>query len=180
MRPGREGNFHRVTSRLGRGFDRRAATEHDQVGQRDFLAVPWALLKACWMPSSVESTLASCAGWLTSQSFCGARRMRAPLAPPRLSEPRNVDAEAQAVDTSSEVESPKPGSWLSGQRYRWHPQGMIHSGERVLPDQVFGRDFRAEVEYFRAHIAVGQFEPGAGEGISEGFRILVEAARDFS
>ena len=27
--------------------------------------------------------------------------MRAPLAPPRLSEPRKVDAEAQAVDTSS-------------------------------------------------------------------------------
>jgi hypothetical protein len=26
--------------------------------------------------------------------------MRAPLAPPRLSEPRNVEAEAQAVETS--------------------------------------------------------------------------------
>ena len=46
------------------------------------------------------STLASSAGSLTSQSFCGARRMRAPLAPPRLSEPRKVEAEAQAVLTS--------------------------------------------------------------------------------
>ncbi|MNC87053.1 hypothetical protein D3C83_27490 [compost metagenome] len=31
--------------------------------------------------------------------------MRAPLAPPRLSEPRKVDADAQAVDTSCATES---------------------------------------------------------------------------
>ena len=65
------------------------------------------LLKSAWMPSSFFSTFASCAGWLTSQSFCGARRMRAPFAPPRLSEPRKVDAEAQAVDTSSETDRPE-------------------------------------------------------------------------
>ncbi|MCY1296602.1 hypothetical protein D9M70_459980 [compost metagenome] len=51
--------------------------------------------------------MASCAGWLTCQSFCGARRMRAPLAPPRLSEPRKVEADAQAVETSSETERPE-------------------------------------------------------------------------
>ena len=33
--------------------------------------------------------------------------MRAPLAPPRLSVPRNVDAEAQAVETSWETDSPE-------------------------------------------------------------------------
>src|SRR5665213_2470350 len=32
--------------------------------------------------------------------------MRAPFAPPRLSEPRNVDADAQAADTRSETERP--------------------------------------------------------------------------
>jgi hypothetical protein len=58
------------------------------------------------MPSSVFSTFASWAGLLTAQSFCGARRMRAPFAPPRLSEPRNVDAEAHAVETSSPTVSP--------------------------------------------------------------------------
>jgi hypothetical protein len=47
------------------------------------------------------------AGWFTSQSFCGARRMRAPLAPPRLSLPRKVEAEAQAVVTNWEMESPE-------------------------------------------------------------------------
>jgi hypothetical protein len=32
--------------------------------------------------------------------------MRAPLAPPRLSEPRNVEADAQAVETSCEIDKP--------------------------------------------------------------------------
>jgi hypothetical protein len=32
--------------------------------------------------------------------------MRAPLAPPRLSVPRNVDADAHAVETSSETDNP--------------------------------------------------------------------------
>ena len=37
--------------------------------------------------------------------------MRAPLAPPRLSVPRNVAAEAQAVATSCEVDSPEARIW---------------------------------------------------------------------
>ena len=63
-------------------------------------------LNSFWIASSFCSTFASCAGWLTAQSFCGARRTRAPFAPPRLSEPRKVDADAQAVETSSETDSP--------------------------------------------------------------------------
>src|SRR5580692_12587666 len=57
------------------------------------------------MLSSVLSTAASCGGLFTSQSFWGARRMRAPLAPPRLSDPRNVEAEAQAVETSCDTDN---------------------------------------------------------------------------
>jgi hypothetical protein len=64
------------------------------------------LLKFLWIASSVCRTFASSAGWLRSQSFCGARRMRAPFAPPRLSEPRNDDADAQAVETSWEMDRP--------------------------------------------------------------------------
>ncbi len=71
-----------------------------------FLPV-WASLNPFCTFSRVASTLASCAGLLTSQSFIGARRMRAPLAPPRLSLPRKVAAEAQAVATSSEVLRPE-------------------------------------------------------------------------
>jgi hypothetical protein len=38
--------------------------------------------------------------------FEEARRIRAPFAPPRLSDPRKVDAEAQAVDTNCDTDSP--------------------------------------------------------------------------
>ena len=57
--------------------------------------------------SSTSITRASSAGSLTAQSFCGARRMRAPLAPPRLSLPRKVAADAQAVRTSCAVDRPE-------------------------------------------------------------------------
>ena len=46
------------------------------------------------------STFAVSGGLLTAQSLCGASRMRDPLPPPRLSVPRNVDADAQAVEIS--------------------------------------------------------------------------------
>src|SRR5439155_24612806 len=74
-----------------------------------FLPPEAALLNPLWMPSRVLSTLASSAGWLTSQLFCGAKRTRAPFAPPRLSEPRKVDADAHAIDTSCETDSPEAG-----------------------------------------------------------------------
>ena len=66
-----------------------------------------AALNSAWIRSSAASTAARSAGSLTSQSFCGARRMRAPLAPPRLSLPRNVDADAHAVDTSCDDGEPR-------------------------------------------------------------------------
>uniref|UniRef100_UPI00359C8F25 hypothetical protein n=1 Tax=Aeromonas salmonicida TaxID=645 RepID=UPI00359C8F25 len=55
-----------------------------------------------------SSTLrrASLAGSLPSHSFCGASRIRAPLAPPRKSEPRKVRALSQAVLTISLMERP--------------------------------------------------------------------------
>ena len=47
----------------------------------------------------------------------------------------------------------------------------VDRGNRVLPDQRLGRDLRAEVAHDRAHVAVGQLEPRAGEGVRE--RVLV-------
>ena len=144
-----------------------------------FLPPDCALLNSLWMPSSVFSTFASWAGWLTSQSFCGARRMRAPFAPPRLSEPRKVDADAQAVETSSETDSPEARILLlSAAMSCCVDQLVIDRGDRVLPDELFGRNLRAEVARARAHVAVGQLEPGAGEGVGELVRILEEAPRD--
>ena len=51
--------------------------------------------------SSTDNTLSKRVGSLPSQSFKGAKRIRAPLAPPRLSESRNVLALSHAVDTLS-------------------------------------------------------------------------------
>jgi len=68
-------------------------------------------LIVCWWACSAAGTGARSALWLTAQSFCGARRMRAPLAPPRLSLPRKVDAEAQAVRTSCAAVRPLASTW---------------------------------------------------------------------
>ena len=65
------------------------------------------LCSSFWIASSYCRTLASSAGWLTSQLFCGASRIRAPFAPPRLSLPRNVAADDQAVLTSWEMDRPE-------------------------------------------------------------------------
>ena len=116
---------------------------------------------------------------MTSQSFCGARRMRAPLAPPRLSEPRKVDAEAQAVETSSATDRPDARILaLSAAMSRASISGWFDRGDGVLPDQLLGRDLRAEIAGARAHVAVRQLEPGPGERVRELVRVLHEAPRD--
>ena len=84
-----------------------AAAQHDQVSKRDyfFRAGP-GVVEILLQRFERLKDFASSAGWLTSQSLCGSRRMRAPLAPPRFSLPRNVSADAQVVVTSWEMDSP--------------------------------------------------------------------------
>ncbi len=122
-----------------------------------FLPPLWSRLNSNWMRSRALSTLASCSGWLASQSFCGARRMRAPLAPPRLSPPRKVEAEAQAVPTSSD-DGEAGGQHLGLERrgVRVVDQRMIDRRHRILPDQLFLRHFRSEIARARAEIAMGR------------------------
>ena len=55
-------------------------------------------------------------------------------------------------------------------------QFMIDCRNRVLPDQFFRRDFRAEIARAGAHVAVGQLEPRPGEGVCKLFRVLMEAS----
>ncbi len=57
-------------------------------------------------------------------------------------------------------------------------QRVIDRGDRVLPDELFRRDFRAEIARARAHVAVRQLEPRPGERVGELVRILQEAPRD--
>jgi hypothetical protein len=107
--------------------------------------------------------------------------MRAPLAPPRLSDPRKVEAEAQAVDTSSETERPEARILaFRAAMSAASTSGWSTGRDRVLPDQRLLGDQRAEVAGLGAHVAVGQLEPGAGEGVGELVRVLVEAREIFS
>ncbi|MCY1239139.1 hypothetical protein D3C81_1675570 [compost metagenome] len=55
---------------------------------------------------------------------------------------------------------------------------MVDLRHRVLPEQIFLRDFRAQVARARTHVAVGQLEPCAGEGIGELVGMFQEAPRD--
>ncbi|CFE76804.1 Uncharacterised protein [Mycobacterium tuberculosis] len=72
-----------------------------------------AELNDSWISSRVRMTLRrSPSGSLTSHPTCGCRRMRPPLAPPRLSLPRNDDAAAHAVETSCETVNPDARIWL--------------------------------------------------------------------
>ena len=102
--------------------------------------------------------------------------MRAPFAPPRLSEPRKVDADAQAVETSCEIGQTRGEDLaLEGGDVLLVDQLVIDGGDRVLPDQLLRRDLRAEIARARAHVAVRQLEPRPGERVCELIRILVEA-----
>ncbi len=51
---------------------------------------------------------------------------------------------------------------------------------RILPDQVFGRNLVAHIARFRPHVAMGQLEPGLGEGQAELLRIIQEALGDLA
>ena len=54
----------------------------------------------------------------------------------------------------------------------------VACGDRILPDQIFGRNVGAIVIGLRSHVAVGQLEPGAGEGVGEILGIGAETLAD--
>src|SRR5262245_38549789 len=94
-------------------------------------AIETFLPNSFWIVSSFASTVLSWVGWLTSQSFCGLRRMRAPLAPPRLSEP------LRHCQPGGEDLGLQCGNVLV------IDQRVIDRRDRVLPNQGLLRDQRA-------------------------------------
>ncbi len=105
--------------------------------------------------------------------------MRAPLAPPRLSLSRKVDADAQAVETSWETDSPEARIVrLRAAMSCLVDQFVVDGGDRVLPDQLLVGDLRTEVPRDRPHVAVGELVPRPGEGVGELVGVLEEAPRD--
>jgi hypothetical protein len=136
-------------------------------------------LNASEMPSSRAPCRAVRAGWPPNPS-AALSRIRAPLAPPRLSEPRI--GRGGSPGGAHQLGNREPGGediLPSAPRCRpRRPARDRNRRDRILPDQLFGRHFRAEIADPRAHVAVRQLEPGAGEGVGELVRVLEEAARD--
>ena len=57
-------------------------------------------------------------------------------------------------------------------------QLVICRRDRVLPDQILGRNLGPDITRFRPHITVCQLEPGTGEGIGKRIQIGMKATRD--
>jgi hypothetical protein len=58
-------------------------------------------------------------------------------------------------------------------------EGLLHGGQRILPNQHFGRHFGAQIACHRTHVAVGELVPCAGEGIGKLIGIARENAWRF-
>ena len=175
----REGNLHVMPGLLRRRLDGRAAAEHDQVSQRDFLL---AGLRA------VELLLDRFQRRQDLRQF--GRLVDFPVLLRR-------EANARAVRPAALVAAAERGRRRPGRRDQLgdrqsgcedlglqrgdvllSDQFVIDGGNRVLPDQRLLRNERAEIAHDRAHVAVRQLEPRPGERVRELIRILVEAPRD--
>src|SRR4051812_8740844 len=55
---------------------------------------------------------------------------------------------------------------------------MVDGWDRVLPHELFLRNFRPEVARAGTHVTMRQLEPRASERVGELIRIFEEAARD--
>ena len=155
--------------------------QHDEVGQRDLLAAGLRGVEVLLdLLERRQHRRRARPGSLTSQSFCGARRMRAPLAPPRLSVPRKLAADAQAVrdqlrrptGPESRIVRLERGDVARRRPARGRPRGTgsCHS--------CGSGDPRAEVARDRSHVAVQQLVPGLGERLGELVGVLEEAPGD--
>jgi hypothetical protein len=92
--------------------------------------------------------------------------MRAPLAPPRLSRAAKVTPTPTPWHQLGDRQPEARIAALSARRRRVD-QRVVDRGDRVLPDQLLGRHLGPEVARARAHVAVGELEPGAREGVGE-------------
>ena len=180
IRPARgEGHGHRLARGLRRRLDSRGAGEDDQVGQGDLLAAGLGGVEALADPFQGRQHPGELGGLvdlpvlLRRQPDAGAIGP-APLVRPTEGSGRGPGRGDQFRDRQARGED----LGLQGRDVGGVDQGMVHCRHRVLPDQNLGRDFRPEIAGARAHVAVGQLEPGAGESVGESLRILVEPAGD--
>ena len=164
----RKRNGDCVASVAGGLLHPRATRQHDQVGKRDLLATH-------------QSGIERLADRLQHLEH-GTQLLRLvdrPVLLRRESQPRAVGA-APLVG-AAEAGRGRPGrrnQLRHRQARRQHflleggdvlliDQRMVDGGDRVLPDHHFLRHIRAEITGTRPHVAVGELEPGTGEGVGE-------------
>ena len=176
---GRERHRHGPARRLGRRFHRGAARKHDEVGQRDLLAV---LLRG------IEFALHRFERCQHLGQF--GRLIDGPIFLRREPDARAVGAAAFVAAAEGRGRGPGGAHQLRHAQARGEhtrlecghvpriDERMIDRGQRVLPDQGLGGHLLAEVTRTRPHVAMGQLEPGAGEGIGESVGVGQKAARD--
>jgi hypothetical protein len=176
---GVKGTVHVVARPSSRRFFHGGtAAQHDQVSQRNLLAAGLGrLLNSAGCFSSVA------APWPVGRlvDFPVLLRSQAnarPVGAAALVAAAEGGGGAQAVETSWETRGRRPGSSPSVRRCPGVDQRVVTA--EPGPARATLWDLRAEVARARAHVAVGQLEPGLGEGIGELVGVLEEAPEIFS
>ena len=177
MRPGANGTFTFDAGGLRGLLDRRAAAENDQVGERNLLAAFSRAVELLLDRLKLVEHLCQCG-----------RLVHIPVLLRREANARAVGAAALVGAAEGRGRCPGGRNQL---RHREAAMARIfclsaatscrrsacdHGRDRVLPDQRFLRHQRAEITRARAHVAVREFEPGAGKRVGELIGMLVESA----
>ena len=174
-----EGHGDVEAALLRRRFDGRVAGQHDQVGHRDLLATAGGGVEVLLDAFKRGQHLGQLLGLvhfpvlLRRKANAGAVGATALVAAAegRGRGPGGVD---QLLRRQAGVEH----FLLQRGHVLVVHQRVVDVGHRVLPDQHFLGHVLAQVAVARAHVAVGQLEPGAREGVGELVRVVLEVARD--
>ncbi len=177
--PGCERHRDFATGVLRRLLHRRTAAENDEIGERDLHAagvsgVPLALdLLERGESLGERDRFVDLPVLLRGQAEAGAVGAAALVgaAEGRSGSPGGRD---QLRERQAGGEEPV----LEGGDLRLADERVRHPGDGILEQQLLGRNQCAEVARDRPHVAMGELEPGAGEGVGELLRVGEEVARD--
>ncbi|CRK39328.1 hypothetical protein BN1708_001577 [Verticillium longisporum] len=153
--------------------------QDDQVGERDLLATLLSIVEALLHTLKGLQNLGQLGGVVDLPVLLGGE-----------ADTGAVGTTALVAATEGRRRSPGNGDELRGLRSGGEDlllesgnvalvdQRVVNSGDGVLPQEVFGRDFRAEVASLGAKVTVKELEPGASENIGKLVWVLEETARD--
>ena len=168
-----------VVAGVPRGLlDGGAPAQDDQIGQRHLCCRRTGIVEVGLDLLQDRQHLGQLGRAVDLPVPLGGRRIRAPFAPPRLSVPRKLAADAQAVETSCGMDRPDSRSRLlsSAMSSAWtSPWSTAGTGScHSWGSGTQGPRYRRH----GSHVPVQQLEPRLGEGLVELVRVLVEALRD--